>query len=117
MSRRLLGIAMVAALTAVLFGCGSKSTSAATVTACVAHPDGDAPPHAEGQVTNSSSKESVFLVRVGFYDTNGNRVSEGADTIKDVGPGTSAPFNVNGVTRAKGPLDCKVLTVRRSVSP
>lgn len=107
---------MAALLTTVLLGCGGESTSAATVTACNADPDG-APPHAEGQITNKSSKESIFVVRVGFYDSSGNRVSEGADTINDVAPGASAPFNVNGAARAKGPLTCKVLNVRRSVSP
>ncbi len=107
---------MAAVLTTVLLGCGGKSTSEATVTTCQADPDG-APPHAEGQVTNNSSKQSIFFVRVGFYDSSGNRVSEGADTINDVEPGASAPFNINGAARAKGPLTCKVLNVRRSASP
>ena len=117
MSRRLLGIAMVAVLTTVLLGCGSKSTSDASVTTCIPDPNGDAPPRAEGQITNNSSKDSSFFVRVGFYDSSGNRVSEGADTINDVEPGTSSPFQITGTARAKGPLDCKVMTVRRSVSP
>ena len=107
---------MAALLTIVALGCGGKSTSDATVTACNADPDG-APPHAEGQVTNSSSKDSVFVVRVGFYDSSGNRVSEGVDTIGDVEAGSSSPFQINGAARAKGPLTCKVLNVRRSVSP
>ncbi len=107
---------MAAVLTTVLLGCGGKSTSDATVTSCQADPDG-APPHAEGQITNNSSKESVFFVRVGFYDSAGNRVSEGSDSIGDVEPGTSSPFQINGAARAKGPLTCKVLNVRRSVSP
>ena len=107
---------MAAVLTTVLLGCGGKSTSDASVLSCVADPDGG-PPRAEGEIRNSSSKESVFFVRVGFYDTSGNRVSEGADTISDVEPGTSSPFQINGAARAKGPLECKVLNVRRSVSP
>ena len=107
---------MAALLTTVLLGCGGKSTSDASVLSCVADPDGG-PPRAEGEIRNSSSKESVFFVRVGFYDTSGNRVSEGADTISDVEPGTSSPFQINGAARAKGPLECKVLNVRRSVSP
>jgi hypothetical protein len=115
-SRRLLRTALAAALTAVVLGCGGKSTSDATVTACNADPDGG-PPRAEGQIINNSSKDSVFFVRVGFYDTAGNRVSEGSDSIGDVEPGTSSPFQINGAARAKGPLTCKVLNVRRSVSP
>ncbi len=117
MSRRLLGIAMAAVLTVTLVGCGSKSTSAATVTNCQPDPGGDAPPMAEGQVTNNSSKASSFFIRVGFYDNSGNRVSEGVDTLNDVEPGTSSPFQVVGAARANGPLNCKVMTVRRSVSP
>jgi hypothetical protein len=107
---------MAALLTTVLLGCGGKSTSDATVTACNADPDGGLP-RAEGQITNSSSKDSVFFVRVGFYDTAGNRVSEGGDSIGDVEAGTTSPFQINGAARAKGPLTCKVLNVRRSVSP
>ncbi len=116
MSRRLLGIAMAAVLTAVLLGCGGKSTTDATITACVADPDGG-PPRAEGQITNNSSKDSIFFVRVGFYDTAGNRVSEGSDSVSDVEPGASSPFQINGIARARGPLDCRVLNVRRSVTP
>ncbi len=116
MSRRLLGIAMTAVLTTVLFACGGKSTSDATVTACIADPDGG-PPRAEGQIRNTSSKDSIFFVRVGFYDTAGNRVSEGSDSISDVEPGASSPFQINGAARAKGPLTCKVLNVRRSLTP
>jgi len=115
-SRRLLGIAMAAVLTTVLPGCGGKSTSDATITACQADPDGG-PPRAEGQITNNSSKDSIFFVRVGFYDSAGNRVSEGSDSISDVEPGASSPFQINGAARAKGPLECKVLNVRRSVTP
>ena len=107
---------MAALLTTVVLGCGGKSTSDASVLSCVADPDGG-PPRAEGQITNSSSKESVFVIRVGFYDSSGNRVSEGSDSISDVEPGTSSPFQINGIARAKGPLECKVLNVRRSVSP
>ncbi len=117
MSRRLLGVAMAAVLTTSLLGCGSKSTSDASVTACQPDPDGAAPPRAEGQITNTSSKDSSFFVRIGFYDSSGNRVSEGADTINDVEPGTSSPFQITGTARARGPLTCKVMTVRRSVSP
>ena len=107
---------MAAVLTIVLFGCGGKSTSDASVLSCVADPDGG-PPRAEGQIRNNSSKDSVFFVRVGFYDSAGNRVSEGSDSIGDVEPGTTSPFQINGAARAKGPLTCKVLNVRRSVSP
>jgi hypothetical protein len=107
---------MAAVLTTALLGCGGKSTSEASVISCVADPDGG-PPRAEGQIRNNSSKDSIFFVRVGFYDSAGNRVSEGSDSIGDVEPGTSSPFQINGAARAKGPLTCKVLNVRRSVSP
>ena len=107
---------MAAVLTTVLLGCGGRSTDAASVLSCVADPDGG-PPRAEGQIRNDSSEDSVFFVRVGFYDTAGNRVSEGSDSIGDVEPGTSSPFQINGAARAKGPLTCKVLNIRRSASP
>ena len=107
---------MAALLTTVLLACGGKSTSDASVLSCNADPDGG-PPRAEGQIRYNSSMDSVFFVRVGFYDTAGNRVSEGSDSISDVEPGTSSPFQINGAARAKGPLTCKVLNVRRSVSP
>ncbi len=100
----------------VLPGCSKKSTDAATVTACNADPGGGKPT-AEGQVRNSTSKGSAFLIRVGFYDSGGNRVSEGADSVSGVDAGGSAPWHVTGAADANGPLTCKVMELRRSVAP
>lgn len=117
MARRLLGVTAIVLAAAILLpGCSKKSTSEATITACKAD-SGGGKPTAEGQVTNSSSKGSAFLIRIGFYDSSGNRVSEGADTVSGVGAGSSAPWHVTGAADANGKLTCKVLEVRRSVAP
>jgi hypothetical protein len=114
-STRLLRAAGAAVLTTALLACSSKTTSA-TVSSCQADPGGGNP-KAEGQVTNDSSKDSAFVIRIGFYDSSGNRVSDGADSLSGVGAHTSAPWHVTGATSAKGPLTCKVLDVRRTAVP
>ena len=118
-SLRLLSTATVAslALVAGLAGCGtSKSTSDATVSACNADPGGGKPT-ANGEVRNTSSKSSTFFLRIGFYDTSGNRVAEGVDTVGSVDPGGTGPWNTTGAVDAKGPLTCKVVTLRRTAAP
>ena len=117
MPSRVLRAAGSAVVAVTLFACGTKSTTKdATISTCNADPGGGRP-HAEGQVTNTSSKGSAFVIRLGFYDSSGNRVSEGADTVSGVGPGNNAPWHITGAADAKGPLTCKLLTVRRTVAP
>jgi hypothetical protein len=99
-----------------LLACSSKPTSDATVSSCQADPAGGKP-KAEGQVTNNSSKDSAFVIRIGFYDSSGNRVSDGADSLSGVGANASSSWHVTGATSAKGPLTCKVLDVRRTAVP
>lgn len=113
---RSVGLGAVA-LTAVLSaGCGtSKATSDATVAACDAEPGGGQP-KASGQVVNTSSKSSSFFLRIGFYDSSGNKVSEGVDQVGSIEPGKGGPWQTTGVQSAKGPLTCKVVTLRRTVA-
>jgi len=114
-SLRLLSAVAVAAV--VLAGCGtSKSTSDATVSACNADPGGGKPT-AKGEVRNTSSESSTFFLRIGFYDPSGNRVAEGVDTVGSVDPGGTGPWNTTGAVDAKGPLTCKVITLRRTAAP
>lgn len=118
MSRRFLPVLAAAFTLTALAACssGHDLTGDATVSSCNASPNGDQPT-AAGQVVNRSSKGSGFLLRVGFYDSSGNRVSDGGDTVNGVDPGQSAPWHVTGVSSAKGPLTCKVMSVSRYVAP
>ncbi len=115
-SFRLLSAAVIAG--AVLVGCGtSKSTQDATISECTADPGGGKPT-AKGLVTNTSSESSTFFLRIGFYDSSGNRVSEGVDTVGSVNSnGGTGPWNTTGAADAKGPLTCKVITLRRTAAP
>jgi hypothetical protein len=104
-------------LTTTLLACSSsKPTGDVKVSSCEADPGGGNP-KADGEVTNNSSKDSAFVIRIGFYDSSGNRVSDGADALSGVGANTSAAWHVTGAASAKGPLTCKVLDVRRTAVP
>jgi hypothetical protein len=97
--------------------CSSGDKAAeATVTACTPGPD-NGRPVAEGQVTNGSSKTSNYTVRVGFYDSSGNKVTEGGDVVTDVEPATSSPWQATGAGTVKGAVTCRVLGVTRNVNP
>ena len=87
----------------------------ATVTACT--PTEGAPPRAEGQIRNSSSETSNFTIRITFYDSSGNKVAEGVDVVTSVEPNQSSPWQSTGSASAKGPIECKVTSARRVVSP
>jgi len=115
-SIRLLSALVIAG--GLLAGCGtSKSTQDATITECNADPGGGKPT-AKGQVTNTSSESSTFFLRIGFYDSSGNRVSEGVDTVGSINEnGGTGPWNTTGAADAKGPLTCKVITLRRTAAP
>ena len=117
MSKRWLRPVVIAFLIAAFSGCGgSNPKDDATVTNCEPGTDTEKP-HAIGEVRNSSSKTSSFFIRIEFHDSDGNRLSEGVDTITDVEPGTTAPFNITGLADAKGSLTCEVGTVRRTAAP
>lgn len=117
MRRRMVGLAAMA-LTGVLpVACGtSKSTTDASISACNADAGGGKPT-AQGTVVNTSSKSSSFFLRIAFYDSSGNKVSEGIDQVGSIDPGKGGPWHTTGATSAKGPLTCKVVTLRRTVAP
>jgi hypothetical protein len=113
-ARRLLAVLALAAVAAALSGCGtSKSTNDATVTACTADPGGGQPT-AQGTVRNSSSETSTFVLRIGFYDSSDNRVSDAVVNVGDVEPNQTGQWQTTGVASAKGPLTCKVTSLNRT---
>lgn len=114
MTRPVVAFLAVVALTGALAGCGtSKSTKDATITACMADPGGKEPT-ASGTVLNSSSETSTFILRIGWYDTSDNRVSEGVTNVGDVEPNQTGEWSTTGVTSANGPLMCKVTSLNRT---
>ncbi len=111
-------IVLLLAATLGLAGCsaGADHKADATITACTPAADGGKPV-ANGQVTNPTSKVSNYSIRVSFYDSSGNKVTEGIDAITDVEPGTSSPWNVTGLQSVNGPVDCRLGKVTRNVTP
>ena len=112
---RLVATPLLLAALAACSGAAKSVTSDATVTACTPG-DGDRP-SASGDIVNRSSKRSSFAVEVSFYDTSGNRVAEGADTVNGVEPGATGRWRAVATANAKGPINCKVKTVRRIRTP
>jgi ABC-type glycerol-3-phosphate transport system substrate-binding protein len=105
-------------LAAVLAGCTSSATASkdVTITACAADPSGGRPT-ANGMIDNHSSKASTYVIKVNFYDSAGNNVSQGADTVGKVEAGATGTFHLQGLASAKGPLTCKVAGVSRTQAP
>jgi hypothetical protein len=119
MALRRLCIAAVFALGALAAaGCTSSSSAAkdVTISGCNASPTGGRPT-ATGMIDNHSSKASTYAVTVSFYDSSGNRVSEGAATVGKVESGAVANFSAEGVASAKGPVTCKATSVVRTEAP
>ncbi len=114
--RRIRSLVVTLAAVAIVGCSSSSSTSEATLTACTPGTDTDKP-KATGQVANSTSKRSTYFIRIVFRDGSGNRLTEGVDTISNVEPGTSSPWNITALADANGPVDCKIETVRRTVTP
>ncbi len=105
-------------VSSLLAGCTSSATASkdVTITACTADPSGGRP-SADGTINNHSSKASTYIVNVNFYDSAGNQVSQGADTVGKVEAGATATFHLQGLTSAKGPLTCKAGNVTRTQAP
>lgn len=114
--RRWLSLLLAALAVVALSACSSSNLKEdARVTSC--EPGGEGTkPHASGDVQNTSSKRSNFFIRVEFRDSSGNRVSEGVDSINNVEPGTTSPWNVTAIADAQGPITCELGTVRRTVA-
>ena len=110
----------VALLVAIglLVACSDDSNDAkddAKVTSCKG--GGGDRPTAAGEVVNHSSKTSSYVLRVTFYDSDGNRVSEGGDSLKSVDPDEKATWKTSGVARANGDVTCKITNVERVATP
>lgn len=116
--RRLCIPALVVVAVVAGAGCTSSSTAAkdVTISACTANPTGGRPT-ATGMIDNHSSKASTYAVTITFYDSSGNRVSQGAATVGKVEPSAVANFSAEGVSNAKGPVTCKATSVVRTVAP
>ena len=116
--KRLMRTALPLAAILGLVGCsaGSDHKADATITACTPAPDGGKPV-ADGQVTNPTTKVSNYSIQVSFYDSSGNKVTQGIDAVTDVEPGSSSPWHVTGLQSANGPIDCRLGTVTRNVKP
>ena len=111
-------IASLLLVAPALAGCTSSSSAAkdVAITSCAADAGGGRPT-AKGTVDNHTSKASTYALDVGFYDSSGNRVSEGGATLGKVEPAATATFTAEGATDAKGPLTCKVGSVTRTEAP
>ncbi len=115
MTRRgVAGAVAVVMAAGLIAGCGtSTSTADATVLTCAVGPGGGQPT-AQGTVVNTSSETSTFVVRVSFYDSRGDRVSEGVTNVGDVEPATTGNWTITGVTSTNEAPTCKVTSLRRT---
>jgi hypothetical protein len=96
-------------------GCSGEGTEDVAVGACAADPAGGKPV-ASGIIVNQSSKPSTYVIRIAFFDSDGNRVSEGVDSVGRVEPGQRAQWNASGAANATGTLRCEA-TATRSEAP
>ena len=112
-----LTIASALLVAPLLAGCSSKSAAKdVAITDCVASPTAGRPT-ADGAIVNHTSKASTYVIDVNFYDSSGNKVSEGGASVGKVEAGATATFHAEGLSNAKGPLTCKLATVDRTVAP
>jgi hypothetical protein len=119
MRPRLLAAAVAIVVQGVIGGCTAAGSSAAkdvTVTACTPDPAGGHPV-ATGQIKNSSSKASSYIIHVKFVDAAGNGVGDGLATVGSVNAGGTATWRAVGTQSARGPLTCRLASVTRTVAP
>lgn len=112
-------VAVAVCVVLALGGCSSSSSTAAkdiTITACTASPTGGHPT-ASGRIRNHSSKSSLYAIHVQFIDSAGNKVGDGLAAVAKVAAGKTAKWHADGSVDAKGPLNCKLTSVTRTVSP
>lgn len=110
-------VAALIAASALLASCTSTASAEkdVAITSCAVNANGR--PTVMGTVDNHTSKASSYAIAVGFYDSAGNRVSEGAASLGKVEASQTATFSADGAARAAGPLTCKLLSVTRVVAP
>lgn len=82
------------------------------ITSCA---KGDFGPEVKVRVTNHSSKESDYIITIGFEDASGTKVGDGIATVDNVNPDQSAVTDV--LATASGDWSkCKVEEVERFAS-
>jgi hypothetical protein len=95
----------------------SSAKNDVAVRSCTVAPGGGRPT-AAGEIVNHSSKTSNYVVRIRFLDAQGNRVSEGATAVNDVGRAETAQWQLTGVRNtANGPVRCEISGVTRTHLP
>jgi hypothetical protein len=115
----LVALAVIAAIVVVVIMVTRTSDDAkddVAVKACAADPGGG-DPKASGQIVNSSSKTSNYVIRLKFNDAQGNGVSEGVANVNDVQAGATARWQLTGTRSARGPVTCVVTDVSRTHLP
>jgi hypothetical protein len=112
-------VAVIIVVVAMVGGCTKAGSSAAkdvTVSACTADPGGGKPV-ARGEIHNTSSKASTYIIHVKFADSAGNGVGDGVATVGKVEAVGTATWNATGTQSARGPLTCSVASVTRTAAP
>ena len=74
-------------------------------------------PAAGGQITNHSSKDSLYTIHVTFQDAAGNNIANGYAVVHKVAPGASAIWRAAGPEAATGGVRCVLSSVARNATP
>jgi len=113
-------VLVLVAAVAVAVVLATRSTDDAkkdvAVKTCTPDPGGGKPT-ASGQIVNHSSKGSNYVIRLRFNDAEGNNVSEGVATVRDVEAGQTADWQLTGARSADGPVTCELRGVSRTHVP
>jgi len=119
MKHRLIATAATIVVVPMIGGCTKAGSSAAkdvTVTACTADPSGGKPV-AGGEIHNTSSEASTYVIHVKFTDAAGNGVGDGVATVAKVDAKGTATWKATGTQSARGPLTCPLASVTRAAAP
>lgn len=119
MRPRLLAAAVAIVVPVAMGGCSAAGSSAVkdvTMAACTPDPSGGHPV-ATGQIKNSSSKASSYIIHVKFVDAAGNGVGDGLATVGKVDASSTATWRALGSLSAHGPLTCPLASVTRTMAP
>ncbi len=73
-------------------------------------------PHAELLVTNRSSKDSNYYVRVEFVDAGGKRLSEAFASTIGVAPGQQSEVTAQSLDEVRSRIDCRIENLTRYAS-
>ncbi|MEU4093022.1 FxLYD domain-containing protein [Streptomyces sp. NPDC026673] len=73
-------------------------------------------PSAEVKVTNHSSEESDYQVRIDFVDASGNRIAQAVATTTGLAAGDSTQASAQGSEPVADDIKCKITEVLRKAS-